>query len=212
MSVTAVGSHCDLRSLLESLNDLILGSPRRIPTEVGLLKNGDCSVVNKCRVRLPDSYFSEEFQKSIASQRDSTSHKWIFDLIRGAYEKVYIDEKEWMLALDTKTIENDMYYLVIFKDISLQSIRNLGSKHVPLLTKVEHEVHSFLEKKHENHKDFQLFFHYMPSFFQLHLHVCTRHTRDPVCEYPITTVIQNLTRQDNWYRDGLFLPVQASER
>ena len=175
----------------------------------------DLSVENKCRVRLPDLYFSNKFQKIITDKRDSTSHKWIFDLIGGTsnkYEKVYIDEKEWMLARDDKTTENDMYYLVIFKDTSLQSIRNLGSKHVPLLTKVEHEVHSFVEKKHENHKDFQLFFHYMPSFFQLHLHVCTRHTRDPVCEYPITTVIQNLTRQDNWYRDGLFLPVQASER
>ena len=210
MSVTAVGSHWDLCRLLESLNVLIIGSPRRIPTEMGIVKNDDLSGVKKYRVRLPDLYFSNKFQKIISNKRDSTSHKWIFDLIGGTinqYEKVYINEKEWILVWDNTTIENDMYYLVIFKDISLQSIRNLGSKHVTLLTKVEHEVHSFLEKKHENHKDFQLFFHYMPSFFQLHLHVCTRHTRDPVCQYPIATVIQNLTRQDNWYRDDLFLSI-----
>ena len=101
MSVTAVGSHCDLRSLLESLNALVIGSPRRIPTEVGLLKSDDLSVENKCRVRLPDLYFSNKFQKIISNKRDSTSHKWIFDLIGGTinqYEKVYINEKEWMLV------------------------------------------------------------------------------------------------------------------
>ena len=61
----------------------------------------DLSVENKCRVRLPDLYFSNKFQKIISNKRDSTSHKWIFDLIGGTinqYETVYINEKEWMLV------------------------------------------------------------------------------------------------------------------
>lgn len=208
MSVAAGGPNGDLRSLLECLNALIIGSPGRIQAELGVVRNDDDSVVSKCRVRLPDLYFSKNFQKFIRNKRASVSHKWIFDLIKGKvnhFEKVYINDERWMLARDDKTTENNKYYLVIFKDISLQSIRNLRQKHVPLLTDVEKDVRSFLKERHDNHRDFQLYFHYMPSFFQLHLHVCTRHTRDPVCQYPIATVIQNLDNQDKWYLDGLFL-------
>lgn len=210
MSVTAGDPPCDLHSLLESLKALSIGSPRRIPVDKGIVKNDDLDVVQKCRVRLPDRYFSRKFQKIISEKRDSTSHKWIFDLIGGTinrHETVYLDAREWMLARDDKTTENNMYYLVIFKDTSLQSIRNLSQTHVPLLKKVELAVRSFLEKEHDNHREFHLYFHYMPTFFQLHLHVCTRHTRDSVCQYPIGAVIHHLTVQDNWYRDGLFLSI-----
>ena len=208
MSVAAGGPNGDLRSLLECLNALIIGSPGRIRAEVGVVRNDDDSVVSKCRVRLPDLYFSKNFQKFIRNKRVSASHTWIFDLIKGKvnhFEKVYINNERWMLAQDDKTTENNKYYLVIFKDISLQSIRNLRREHVPLLTDVAKDVRSFLQDKHENHREFQMYFHYMPSFFQLHLHVCTRHTRDPVCQYPVATVIQNLDNQDKWYLDGLFL-------
>lgn len=208
MSVVSSDPNGDLRSLLECLNALIIGSPGWIRGESGLVQNDDASVVSKCRVRLPDLYFSKNFQKSIRNKRASPSHRWIFDLIKGIvhdFEKVYIHNERWMLARDDKTTENNKYYLVIFKDISLQSIRNLRREHVPLLTEVEKDVRSFLKERHDNHRDFQMYFHYMPSFFQLHLHVCTRHTRDPVCQYPIATVIRNLTRQDEWYRDGRFL-------
>jgi len=208
MSVVSSDPNGDLHSLLECLNALIIGAPGRIREKSGLVRNDNASVVSKCRVRLPDLYFSKKFQEFIRNKRASPSHKWIFDLIKGIVhdsEKVYRNYERWMLAQDDKTTENNKYYLVIFKDTSLQSIRNLRRQHVPLLTEVEQDVRCFLKERHDNHKDFQMYFHYMPSFFQLHLHVCTRHTRDPVCQYPIATVIRNLTRQDEWYRDGRFL-------
>ena len=162
----------------------------------------------------PDEYFSMAFQNKISKNRESRSTKWIFDLIKGRIkesETVYINRKKWMLVLGDKTTKKNIHYLVIFKDTSLHSIRNVHSRHVSLLEGVEATVRSFLCCKHGNHKQFRFFFHYMPSVFQLHMHVCTLPTRDAGRVHPVHIVRRNLTLDAKWYRDGLLL-YTASER
>jgi hypothetical protein len=50
--------------------------------------------------------------------------------------------------------------------------RDLRDSHLPLLAEVQERVGAWLATKHK--KSFHMFFHYMPSVFQLHLHVTSK--------------------------------------
>lgn len=166
----------------------------------------------------PHEYFGAAFQDKISNNRAHKAQRWIFDLISGKVdesETVYIDRAQWMLVLSNKpaAAPSDTRYLVVFKDRCLHSIRNLHARHIALLDEVEAAVCAFLRKKHANHRQFQCYFHYMPSVFQLHMHVCLPRTSDAGRVHPLGLVRRNLGVQNNWYRDALILcPAQRQQR
>ncbi len=55
------------------------------------------------------------------------------------------------------------------------------------------------------HARYHMYFHYMPSVFQLHLHVSMRKAPDSLRAQDLHHVIRNLERADTWYRDALIL-------
>ncbi len=120
---------------------------------------------------------------------------------------MYIDRAQWMLVLSNKPVasQSEARYLVVFKDTFLHSIRNLQGRHLELLDEVETAVCAFLRKRHANHRKFQCYFHYMPSVFQPHMHVCLPRTSDAGRVYPLGLVRRNLDARNNWYRDALIL-------
>ncbi len=166
----------------------------------------------------PHEYFGAAFQEKIAGNRTHKAQRWIFDLISGRVgegETVYIDRAQWMLVLSNKPVasQSEARYLVVFKDTCLHSIRNLHGRHLELLDEVEAAVCAFLRKRHANHRKFQCYFHYMPSVFQLHMHVCLPRTSDAGRVHPLGLVRRNLGARHNWYRDALILcPAQRPLR
>jgi hypothetical protein len=55
------------------------------------------------------------------------------------------------------------------------------------------------------HAKYHMYFHYMPSVFQLHMHVSMRKAPDSLRAQDVQHVIRNLNTSDTWYRDALIL-------
>jgi diadenosine tetraphosphate (Ap4A) HIT family hydrolase len=124
--------------------------------------------------------------------------EWIYAIIDGqSNTELLIDEKDWCLC-ENKDKGSDRY-LVIFKDTTLKTIRNLTATHWSLLQQVRSRVEQWLREKYGANK-FLLFFHYMPSVFQLHLHVAAE---VPIYETPrihlLTQVVENIVKDSNHY-------------
>lgn len=97
-----------------------------------------------------------------------------------------------------------MRYLVIFKDTALKTIRDLTRAHVPLLETIRDQVLSWLHE--QNKETFHLYFHYMPSVFQLHMHVREKpFFRRHIRIQPLHNVIQNLLQDSTHYRNALIV-------
>ncbi len=54
-------------------------------------------------------------------------------------------------------------------------------------------------------RDFKFFFHYMPSVFQLHMHVCLQHTGDTLRIHSLQSVLLRLKIDDLWFQRALIL-------
>lgn len=139
--------------------------------------------------------------------RREQDHKWIFDLISGLYddedEIVYIENEDWILSEDIHTGQ-DIRYLVVFKDTSLHTIRNLTSDHIPMLMQVQRQCKMFINKHHDT-TGWKLHFNYMPSTLQLHLHLSKPTSYNTPRAQPLSCVIRNLRLDSNYYRDSLII-------
>jgi hypothetical protein len=166
-------------------------------------------------VSTPESYFDASSQYRMALKRQQAEHKWIFDLLAGVAEdeEVYIDSPEWMLCRDRHPGPEERF-LVVFKDTSLYTIRDLNDTHVPLLVHVQQECRRFLlacahrlgpRQKPGGPEPWRLYFNYMPSVLQLHLHVSrtTPHCSSRV--QPLACVVRNLRANPGHYRTCLML-------
>ena len=120
----------------------------------------------------PHEYYGSQFSKFIDSEARSSKHSWIYDIIAAGaaskHEQVYIEREQWCLVLD-KHHGHDTSYLVVFRDTSLRTIRDLREQHVTLLQNIYETVSKWLWCRTD--KTYHFYFNYMPSVFQLHLHV-----------------------------------------
>jgi hypothetical protein len=55
------------------------------------------------------------------------------------------------------------------------------------------------------HSKYHMYFHYMPSVFQLHMHVSMRKAPDSLRAQDVQHVIRNLEHTDTWYEHALIL-------
>jgi len=156
----------------------------------------------------PTLFAGAAFQSKIAANRSSTNQRWIFELINGQFranENVFIDEEAWMLVQGHSHTGHEMRYLIVFKDLSLHTIRDLRQAHVPILLDAWRKVKQYVSARHGADASFQFYFHYMPSVFQLHMHVCMSSTLDMNRTQRLSCVLRNIRAVDTWYRDALIL-------
>ena len=154
----------------------------------------------------PSDFFQPKMSRFIARLCNDSSHQWIYNIINknldGSDEEIIHDTPKWCLCVD-KHGGNDTRYLVIFKDTSLQTIRDLRQKNLSILYEVESFVKNWLGVESCQYK---LYFHYMPSTFQLHLHINTIHAaRNYQRIQPLHVVIRNLEVDNLYYQKALIL-------
>lgn len=152
----------------------------------------------------PITYDSPRVQKFM--HQDRKEKPWIFNILKTeiAGETVYIRTGEWILCLD-KHYGTDTRYLVVFKDKTLRTIRDLRMEHVNMLIDMQKQIKHWLDR-HACNDNWEFYFHYMPSVFQLHLHVNTcRAMRNPDRIQPLDVVIQNLKKKSDYYQNALIL-------
>jgi hypothetical protein len=154
----------------------------------------------------PENYYDRNFQKWLLENRKQ--NQWIFNLISNDScpgETVYHNASQWLLARDLHR-GTDNRYLVIFKNQDLHSIRDLRADHIDMLK----EIVAFLKKwlptnEPAQYKKYLFYFHYMPSVFQLHMHVSMRKAPDSLRVHQVHNVLHNLSQRDSWYKHALIL-------
>jgi hypothetical protein len=162
------------------------------------------------RICAPETYYGADFQRALAQNR--RQNQWIFDLadLPPALcpdETVYHSTPDWLLTRDLHR-GTDNRYLVFFKDPALLSIRELGARHVAVLRAVATFLRRWLPAQEpEHHARFHSYFHYMPSVFQLHMHVSMRKAPESFRAHHMHHVLRNLARDGEWYHDTL-IPCQ----
>jgi len=127
------------------------------------------------------------------------------------------------------------YYLVIFNDPDLHSIRDLNSSHIYLLSDVLDIFNSEIRNIEHNDLDFSFYFHYYPSYFRLHMHIrlsgdckgCTNTENraylldNPEFDseattirkgYPVQYVINRIKEMDNYFQiNPLYLEIENNK-
>ena len=185
----------------------LVASPM-VPRMSGTSAADDLSRGRACIICCPSQFFCDEFARRIDANRAHEKQRWIFDLIAGnaaPKEEVFVDRPLWMLVRGSSYCGSDVRYLVIFKDLALHTIRDLRRTHLPMLYEMRRYVRVFLQEQHGHNEDFRLYFHYMPSVFQLHLHVCCESAPDSSRTQLLSCVVRNIETRDTWYRDALIL-------
>ena len=158
----------------------------------------------------PGEYYSEKMQNFIEASCAHEEKQWVYKILNNTYntqtETVFLRDENWVLCQNVHP-GTDKRYLVIFTDCSLRTIRDLRAKHVKMLIEAQEKVTEFLKKSHPDQSSkFSFFFHYLPSVFQLHAHVSVRKlTFNVNRRQPFKTVIRNLLRDSEYYKNALFL-------
>lgn len=155
----------------------------------------------------PHEYYASKFQGHIENLNKSNQSRWIFDIIDNHFmandEVVFLNNQEWCLCLD-KHYNEDIRYLVVFKDLKLKTVRDLRAEHVRMLCDVQEQVSEWIYHKHKTR--YCMYFHYMPSVFQLHLHVNFTISPPNVCRaHTLQSVLRNLRLDTFYYKEALLL-------
>jgi len=163
----------------------------------------------------PEHYRCDHVQQYIADRCMDIDKQWIYHLIDGhkafSSEVVFIDNAEWMLCKDLHP-GRDTRYLIIFKDHTLRTLRELENKHLPMLSELQSQVQAFLLRLHpQDCLKFRVFFHYMPSVFQLHAHVSMHASpQHTVRRHHMRHVISNIQKVSHHYKEALILTTSTA--
>jgi hypothetical protein len=169
-------------------------------------KNESACCLRHTNICSPETYYDAGFQKLLVENR--RQNQWIFDLMTipdCPGETVFHDTPDWLLARDLHR-GPDNRYLVVFRDTQLFCIRDLRARHVGMLRSLVAFLRDWLPvQEPQLHSKYHLYFHYMPSVFQLHMHVSMRKAPDSLRAQHVHHVIRNLLLADTWYKDALIL-------
>jgi len=121
------------------------------------------------------------------------------------HEEKQQPEQQQQQQENAVSLYKDMYCLLIVKRRDLSSIRDLNHTHLPLLHSIKHKVLTFARERFglAAHQ-LRLFFHYLPSFYHLHLHI-TNVNREQVDvqlgrSHSLDDIIDNITIKSDYYQ------------
>ena len=158
----------------------------------------------------PEIFYTPKMQEFIMNRCNDADKQWIYFMIAGKplgeNEKIFETHDEWILCKDVHQ-GHDIRMLVIFKDMELKTMRDLRQHHVPLLLRIKKNVRRYLRETQPAEADsFKIYFHYTPSVYQLHAHVCVPgQFYNNWRTHNINHVISNLQKDEYYYRDAILI-------
>lgn len=160
----------------------------------------------------PHIYYDKAMQEFIRRRCKDEDKQWIYNMIDSSEpcndnEIVYLEEDEWLLCKDIHQ-GTDFRMLVLFRDRSLRTLRDLRAEHVPLLRDIDAKVREWLRKTVSvgHFPKYEIYFHYMPSVYQLHAHVCMPGAYyNSMRSHGLQHVMRNLARDSLWYHNALIM-------
>jgi m7GpppX diphosphatase len=136
--------------------------------------------------------------------------KWIYDILHHNSEKnriVYQDDIFILMKdiLWSNNKKDEIYLLALPRNETLRTIRDLDSKNLALLEHMKKVITHILQKKFKIKKEHvYMFFHYLPSFFHLHLHVCGLTNINMQKKFGrhhlLDNIIQNIQFKNDYYQ------------
>ena len=104
---------------------------------------------------------------------------------------------------DGKQVEN-LYCLAIVHKFGIKSIRDLNSKHLPLLRKLLNVApNAIMNKYGVSPSQLRIYLHYHPSYYHLHVHYSALDYNAPGINcgkaHLLSSVIHNIEKQPNYY-------------
>ena len=142
--------------------------------------------------------------------RDLSKDKWIYNIIDGYDEQdKIIFQDELFILIPTYTWNlidlKKFHLLAIIKDKNLRSIRDLRNEHIDLLNHIKKISLPIIETKYNiNSNKIKMYFHYLPSTYQLHIHFADINNKNvnSSVEYSheLNIVIYNLSLYSEYYK------------
>lgn len=136
--------------------------------------------------------------------------KWINDLIFNKSEEsiVLLRTTSHVICKDIvwKNDDPSEFYILVFPLKPIKNIRDLTSDDIPILEQMKQDVCEIAEKYAIPKEKLYMFFHYHPSYYQLHLHVCI--TEHPQLEtkylrhYYLDDVIDKLKTDSDYWKNA----------
>jgi m7GpppX diphosphatase len=155
-------------------------------------------------IKLDDYKDYLKFIKNIDIQYNC---KWIYDIIdKNNKNKILYENKNFVLIMRRRMNPNKIstFHLLAFpKDKTIKSIRDLRGVHIPLLKDMVKKSKQYIKKIYNIEKDeIEANFHYLPTVLLLHIHfeLVNNKKRRPFLEHSVTSVIQNLSIDSNYYK------------
>jgi m7GpppX diphosphatase len=139
-----------------------------------------------------------------------TNKNWIYNIIdhKSESENIFFEDDNLILIPDYKWNNNlkNLHILGIFKDKSLNSIRDLNKNHIEILEKCIIDGKKIIKEKY-GISNLVIYFHYRPSVWQLHIHFMNIETDNKESfmlprAHLVTNVIQNLKYDSNYYSNA----------
>ncbi len=147
--------------------------------------------------------------------------KWINDLVSNYAEEsiVLFRNVDFVICKDIVWKDNNLnqFYLLGIPTKKIKTIRDLTSLDIPLLKLIKAKAIEIAEQYGICKNNLLMFFHYHPSYYQLHLHICisnhealeTKHLRN----YYLDDVITKLeTDSDYWKKATLKFELLSSTK
>ncbi len=163
----------------------------------------------------PQVAFGAAMSEYIDAQTHSSRKQWIYEIIDGSREAgdKILDNDDFILTPDIEqNTASTANWLAVFKDRALYSIRDLRGAHVPMLERARDAcVSAMVARTGFRRHEVMCYFNYLPSVFQLHLHVCAPYglytTQDAYKVHPIDNVISHLRIDPAFYEHATITTV-----
>lgn len=139
---------------------------------------------------------------------------WVYNILEHKQEAERIvyedaDDKAGFILLpdlkwDGRTMKK-LYLMAIVRRRDIRSIRDLTGEHLPLLENIKQNGYRVIKEKYGIDPDYlQVYFHYQPSYYHLHIHFNTIHYDHPRLfvgsSHLLDTVISNLQIDTDYYK------------
>ncbi|KAG2009649.1 mRNA decapping enzyme [Coprinopsis cinerea AmutBmut pab1-1] len=123
----------------------------------------------------PELY--ESVVKPYVAEFPPSRTQWVENILNGQSEKdkVLYSDGEFMILpdmkWDLKTVSS-LYLMALVKDRSIRSMRDLQSKHVPLLKAIRDQAERIVQERWGlGEGSLRMYVHYQPSYYHFHVHI-----------------------------------------
>jgi hypothetical protein len=136
--------------------------------------------------------------------------RWINELVFNKSEEIIVLERtsEYVICKDIvwKEESNSQFYILAIPTKSIKTIRELNVVDIGLLEELKSKCIQIAKSYGVPKEKLYMYFHYHPSYYQLHLHVCI--TEHPALEtkllrhYQLDTVINKLKTEPDYWKNA----------